>query len=155
MALILRLAIPARGRRLDDQRLAGVDHGRVAALEQLDRAIETTHRVLPNLPIFAARQAKGRHHAVAGQERALHLLEEADGAADAVAGIPFAAAARAFANMEVLEHDRIAKLENLRVSETRVGHVRVHRVGAGEARTRRGAGADRLVVLVLLVAEID
>src|SRR6185295_18325370 len=102
------------GRGLDDDRLAGVDHGCVAAFQLLDSAVLPAHRVLARLTGLAAREAERRHDAVAGQERAVHLFEEADGAADAVARIPFAAPARAFADVEILQHDRIAEFQNFR-----------------------------------------
>ena len=148
-------AISPRGRGLDDDRLAGVDHGRVAAFELLDRAVLAPHRVLARLTGLAARHAERRHDAVAGQQRAVHFLQEADGAADAVARVPLALAARALADVEVLQHHRIAEFENLRIGETRVGHVRVHGVGAVEAGAGGRAGADRLVVLIRLVAEVE
>src|SRR5262249_29522914 len=149
------LSVAARGRCLDDHRLAGVDHRRVGAFQLLDRAVLATHGVFADLAGFAAGEPERAHAAVAGQNRAVHLLEETDGAADAVAGVPLAAPARAFADVEILEHHRITELEHLRTGEPRVGHVRMHRVGAGEARTGRRAGADRLVVLVLRVAEVE
>jgi len=52
------------------------------------------------------------------------------------AGVPLPAAAGAFANVEVLEHDRIAQLQHFGIGEPRVGHMRVHGVGAGEAGAR-------------------
>src|SRR5262245_57479241 len=106
------LSVSAGGRRLDDQRLAGVDHGRVAALQLLDASVLAAHGVLSDLAVLAARQSKRRDDAVAGEQRALHLFEEADGAADAVARVPLAAPTRALADVEVFEHDRIAEFEN-------------------------------------------
>ena len=47
-------------------------------------------------------------------------------------------AARALADVEVLEQDRIAELQNSGIGEARVGHVGVHGVGAVETRARRG-----------------
>src|SRR5262249_59283990 len=93
--------------------------------------------------------------AVAGQNRAIHLFQETDRPAHAVAGIPAAASARTWADVEILEQDRIAKLQHLRVGQPRVGHVGVHGIGAGKARARRRARAYRLVVLILGVAEIE
>src|SRR2546428_2260435 len=103
----------------------------------------------------ASRQAERTHAAVARQNRAIHLLQKTDGAAHAVAGIPAAASARTFTDVEVLEQDRIAKLQHLRVGQPRVGHVGVHGIGAGKARARRRARAYRLVVLVFGIAEIE
>ena len=56
-------AISARRRRLDDDRLAGVDHGRVAALQPLHAAVLAAHPVLADLTSLAAgkpeRRARG------------------------------------------------------------------------------------------------
>ena len=57
-------------------------------------------------------------------------------------------AAGALADVEILEHHRIAEFQNFRIGQPRVGHVRVHGVGAVEAGPGRRAGADRLVILV-------
>src|SRR5262249_146165 len=82
-------------------------------------------------------------------------LQEANGTAYAVARIPAAAPARTFADVEILEHDGIAKLEHLRIGQSRVGHVRMHGVGARKAGTCRRARANRLVILVLAVSEME
>ncbi len=113
------------------------------------------HGVFADLARFAAGKPGRRHAAVAGQDRAVHLFEETDGAADAIAGVPFAAAARASANVEILQHHRIAELQHLGVGEPRIGHMRVHGIGAIETRPGGRAGADGLVVLVFGVAEIE
>src|SRR4029077_8006409 len=108
------LPISPRRRRLDDDRLAGVDHGRVAAFEFFDSAVLAAHGIFSRLTRLAARHPERRHDAVAGEQRAIHLFEEADGAADAVARVPFALAARALADVEILQHDRIAKFQDFR-----------------------------------------
>src|SRR5262249_17590141 len=90
----LGLAISARGRRLDDDRLAGIDDGGAAARKLLPAAVVAPHGVLADLAGFASGQAERTHAAVARENRAIHLLEEANGAAHAVAGIPAAASAR-------------------------------------------------------------
>src|SRR5262249_61690948 len=97
----LGLAISARGRRLDDDRLAGIDDGGVAARKLLDAAVVAPHGVLADLAGFASGQAERTHAAVARENRAIHLLEEANDAAHAVAGIPAAASARAWAEGEI------------------------------------------------------
>ena len=89
------------------------------------------------------------------QNCAIHLFQEANGAADPVARVPAAAPARTFADVEILEHHGIAKLEHLRIGQSRVGHVRVHGVGARKARACRRAGAYCLVILVSGVAKIE
>src|SRR3954464_1614531 len=83
-AFLLRFAVAAGGRRLDDDRLAGVDHGGIRALERIDPSVVAAHGVLPDLTGFATGQAERGHAAVARQDRAIHLFEEADGATDAV-----------------------------------------------------------------------
>src|SRR5947208_3269346 len=62
-----RLAVSARRRRLNDDRLTGVYCGRVAALEFLDRTVFPAHCVLPRLAVLAARKAEWRHDAMAGE----------------------------------------------------------------------------------------
>src|SRR5262249_48804963 len=147
--------ISARGRRLDDDRLAGIDDGGVRALKLLDPSVFAPHGILADLAGLAAGETERTHAAVARENRAVHLFEKANGAADAIPGIPAAAPARAFADMKILEHDGVAKLEHLRVGQARVGHMRVHGVGAGKAGAGRRPRAYRLVVLVFVVAEIE
>src|SRR5262245_17137972 len=149
----VRLAISSRRRRADDDRLAGIDDGRVGTLQRLQLAVLAPHRVLADLACLPAGETERAHAAVARQDGAIHLLQETDGAANAVPRVPFAPSARTFADVEVLEQHGIAELQHFRVGEPGVGHVGVHGVGAGEARARRRARADGLVVLVLGVAE--
>src|SRR5215467_1898153 len=132
---VLRLPIRSRGRRLDDDRLAGIDHGGIGPLELLHVAVLAPYSVLAELAGLAAGKAERTHATVARQNGAIHLLQEANGAAHPVARIPAAAPARTFADVEILEHDGIAKLEHLRIGQSRVGHMRVHGVGAGKAGT--------------------
>src|SRR5262249_51392057 len=152
---LLGLAVSARGRRLNDDRLAGIDDGGIGARKLLHAAVVAPHGVLADLTGFASRQSERTHAAVPRQDRAIHLFQETDGAAHAVAGIPAAASARTFTDVEVLEQHRIAELQHLRVGQSGVGHVGVHGVGAGKTRARRRARTYRLVVLVLGVAEIE
>src|SRR5262249_12544385 len=140
----LRLTISARGRRLNDDRLAGIDHGGVGARKLLNAAVVAAHGVLADLAGFASGQAERTHAAVARYERAIHLLQKADRGVHAVAGIPAAAPARTWTDVEILEQHRIAKFQPLGVGQSRVGHVGVHGVGAGKPRTRRRARAYRL-----------
>ena len=79
------------------------------------------------------RRPERAHAAVARKDGAVHALEEADDAARAVAARPFALAARAAADGELLDQHRIAQLQDLRIGEARVGHVHVHGGGAVEA----------------------
>src|SRR5580704_16771118 len=108
----LQLAVTARGGRLDDDRFAGIDDGGVAALQLIDAAIIASHRVLADLTIAAAGESERRYAAMAGQNRAFHFFQETDGAADAVAGIPFAAPTGIFPDVEVFEQHRIAEFQD-------------------------------------------
>ena len=92
---------------------------------------------------------------MAGQNGAFHLFQKADGAADAVAGLPSPPPAGIFADVEVFEQDRIAKFQNFRIGEPRIGHMGMHGVGAGKTGSRRRARADRFVILVSRVTEIE
>jgi hypothetical protein len=100
----------------------------------------------PTWPGSPPASPKGRTRRWPDNIRALHPFEEADGAADAVAGAPFALAAGTGADVEILQYHRITEFEHFRVGEPRVGHVRMHGVGAVEAGTGRRARADRFVI---------
>src|SRR5262245_39179977 len=115
--------VPAGGRRLDDDGFARLDHSGVAGLQLFAAAILPAHGIFANLSGCAARQTEWRHAAVARQDGAVHRLEETDGAADAVAGVPLAAAARTFADVEIFEHDGVAELQHFGIGQPRVGHV--------------------------------
>src|SRR6185312_851758 len=152
-ASILWPAVTARCRRLDDDGFTGVDGRLVASLQPLHAAILAADPVLADLARLAAVEAERPHPAMAGQNRAFHSFEEADGPADAVPGMPSAFAARIFADVKILEHGRIAEFQHFRIGEAGVGHVRVNRIGAVEAGPGRRAGADRLVILIFRIAE--
>ena len=59
------------------------------------------------------------------------------------------------ADVEVLKHDRIAKLQHLRIGKTRIRHMGMHGVGAVELGSRRRAGADGLIILMADIAEVE
>src|SRR6266446_77342 len=153
LAASARIAISAGRRRLNGDGFAGFEHGGVATLKLLQLSVLTPNPVLADLTALAAGKPERTHAAVAGEDRAVHAFEKTDRAANAVAGVPAAPAARALADVEILEQHRIAEFEHFRVGEPGIGHVGVHGVGAGKAGPGRGAGADRLVILVLRVAE--
>ena len=90
---------------------------------------------------------------MAAQHSHVHVFEKADAPQRPVAGLPLPHAARAAADVEILQHDGKAALQHLRIGQARVGHMRVHRRRAVEAGARRRAGADRLVILMGRVAE--
>ena len=55
---LARYSVPARRRRLNDDRLAGFDHGGIGAFEPLLPAIVAPHPVLADLTILAARKTE-------------------------------------------------------------------------------------------------
>ncbi len=105
----------------------------------LHASILTPHGILTDLTRFAAVKSERTHAAMAREDGAFHPIEKPDRAQDAVARVPLAASARARADVEIFEQHRIAELQHLGIGEPRVGHVGVHRVGAGEAGARRRA----------------
>src|SRR5262249_5272772 len=122
---VLRLPIRSRGRRLDDDRLAGIDHGGIGPLELLHVAVLAPYSVLANLAGLAAGKAERTHATVARQNGAIHLFQKTNSAAHAVARIPAAVPARTFADVEILEHDPLPTLDPLRTRPSHVGHARV------------------------------
>ena len=133
----------ARAYLLGDLVVDGIDEGDpYEVLKVLGDGL-TFHRLRPKelaeLAGFSAFQTERPDAPVAGQQGRLHPFEEAHGAADTVAGSPFALAAGISADVEVFEQHRIAEFQNLRVGQPRIGHVRMHRVGAVEAGAGRRA----------------
>src|SRR4029453_8249749 len=103
-----QLTEAATGGSLDDDRLARRQHRLVAALQPLHTAVVTAHPVLAALAGLPALQAVGAHVAEARQDGAVHPLQEADAPQRAVAGAPFAPAARAAADAEFLQQHGVA-----------------------------------------------
>jgi diguanylate cyclase (GGDEF)-like protein len=95
-------APPACGRRQDDG-FTGFQHRLVAGFQRLDGAIAAANLGLADFTFAAAIDAQWRAVAVRGQDREVHPLEKADGPLRAVAGAEAALAARAFADVEILE----------------------------------------------------
>src|SRR5439155_25941413 len=94
------LAISPRGRRPDDDGLAGVEHRCGAAGELFGPPILAAHRVLADLARAAAGEPERGHAPVAGKNRAVHFFQKADAAAHAVTRIPLPAPAGARADVE-------------------------------------------------------
>ncbi len=126
--------ISARCRRLDDHRFTGIDDCFVAALQLFDAAVLATYGILADLAGFAAGKTEWplrggwpdrMVQSIFSRKRIVRI--------DAVARIPFAAPAGTFADVKILKHDRIAIFQNFRIGEPRIGHVGLHRIGAGEA----------------------
>ena len=153
--MTLRLAVSTRGGRLDDHGFAGVDDGGVAAGKALHAPVVAARPVLADVTGLAPGQPERAHAAMPRQNRAVHFFQETNRAAHAVASVPFAAPARAFADVEVLEQHGITKFQHFGIGEARIGHVGVHGVGTGKSGTRRRARADRLVVLIFRVPEVE
>src|SRR5829696_9772919 len=76
---IVRRAIAAGGRRLDDDRLACFQDGSIAGPQRLDPALGPPHGIFAGLAGFAARKPERAHAAMPRQDRALHLLQKTDG----------------------------------------------------------------------------
>src|SRR6476659_5429757 len=121
-----RHAVSPRRRRSDDDRLASFQHRRIAAGELVDAAILAPHSVLADLSVSAAGKPERRNAPVPGKNSAFHSLQETDGANDAVARTPPAAATRTLADVKVLEQDGIAEFQHFGIGEPRVGHVGVN-----------------------------
>src|SRR5690606_10814456 len=138
---------------LDHEDIVDVHLPLVAARELLDAAVGAKDVVPPALPVTATGEAVGWHAPVAGKDRCRHRLQEPDLSDHAVAAAPLALAAAAPPDLEAVEADGKAPLQHLRVGEARVGHVNVHGAGAMEPVASAGATADRLVILIALVAE--
>ena len=107
----------------------------------------------PGCASAAAGDAARRHTPAVGENVGAHRLEEGHRADHAVAAAVRALPARAAADRELVEPHRQPRLEDFRIGQAAVGHVRLHRarpvmIGPG-ART----AGDRLVILVALVAE--
>src|SRR5437016_1089264 len=69
------------------------------------------------------------------KERNIHAFEKTDDPGDAVAACPFAFTARAAADLELLQDDRIAEFEDFGIGQPGVGHVGVNGAGAVEPGT--------------------
>ena len=110
------------------------------------------HAVSPGRAGFAAAHAIRRNAAAAGDDVGGHAPQKTDAPHRAVAAAMAAAAAGVFANGKRFQQHRKAPLQNFRVGQARVGHVRMHRVGAARAGGRAGAAANRFVILKLVVA---
>src|SRR5262249_59378089 len=100
------------GRGPDDNRFISLQCGGVAALQFLDAAILAPHGIRSDLTGFAAFESERVHSAMAGEDGAVHALEESYCALDAVARVPLSSAARAGTNVGILEQHRIAKLQH-------------------------------------------
>ena len=140
---------------MDNDGLVRVDSRFVAPLQTLHASVFASHPILANLASLATGKPEGAYPSMAGQDRTFHLFQETDRPANSIAGVPFAAPARAGPDVEIFEHDRVAEFENLGICQPGVGHMRVDRIGAIKSRARGRTGADRFVILIAGVAEIE
>src|SRR6185295_6523479 len=105
----------------------------------------------------AASARRGHGDAIAGPRTERYLAGQADHALTApqrvFAGRAGTAAARAAATRISGDAHGQRVLDHFDRRVARVGHVRLHRAGAGAARTAAGAAADGFVVGELIIAE--
>src|SRR5262245_21450329 len=110
-------------------------------------AVRVAKRVSPSRARLPADQAKRRiRPAALGEDRECQRAEKFDPADDAVATAELTHAARAAANREFAQPDRIAGFEHFRVSQPRVGHVRMDGVCPIGVRGRATTATDGFVV---------
>src|SRR5260221_39666 len=146
-------AVPAAAGALDHEDIAG-GHLRLCVWPELAAlTARAQHIVAPGNAGLAARHAMRPYQAMSREDRGGHRLEKAQSAQRAIAAVPPATPARAVADLEALEAHREAPFEHFGVGEPRVRHVGLHHVGTVESRPRARAAADRLVILVLPIAE--
>ena len=153
----LRLPISARRRRLDDDRLRR--HRSTVASQPCSRSMRPSLRRTQFSPTWpGSPPAKPNGGTRRWPDRMVHSIfsQEADGAADAVAGVPLALAAGVLADVEILEHARDSGIPGSSGSVSRVLVMWVCTASVpSKAGPGRRAGADRLVILVLGVAEVE
>src|SRR5215213_1383847 len=87
-------AITARGRRLNDDGFAGIQHSGVASLQRFGRPIFTTYGIRARLSGFTAGYSEWPHATMAGQQGAFHPLKKTDRSFHTIAGFPASLAAR-------------------------------------------------------------
>src|SRR5436853_424182 len=145
-------SVAAASRRLDHENVARRHLGLGERSELVAPASGSDHIVAPRQAGLASRQAVRAHQATAREDRCSHRLEKPDAPHRAVAAAPASLSARCVADRKALEQHREAPLQYFGIGEARIGHVRLHDVGAVEARLGAGAAGERLVVLVALVA---
>ena len=137
-----RLAVAAPGGGDHGDRLAGLHLRLVATAELVDPPVLAPHEGAPphpHLARLAAIDTEGPDAAVGGEDGAGHRLEEAQGAAGAVARLPASLAARALADVEILQHHGEARFQDFRIGEAGIGHVHMHRIRAVESPAPRAS----------------
>src|SRR5262249_31690008 len=148
-----RLAVTAATRRLNDEDVAGTHRDRVRAAETLARAVGALDPVAADRTRLPAGHAVRRLDAMAGENCRGHRLAKAHAADDAVAAALSPCTTGAATNGEAFEQYRETPFQHFRIGQARIRHVGVNRVGPIEIGPGAGAAADRLVILVALIAE--
>jgi hypothetical protein len=113
---------------------------------------------MSRIGVAAAGQAERVFRPPRGEEGDLHGFQEGEPALAAIAAAPASRAAGAMADAVMIDADRVATFQHFWVGHARIGHVGVDRALAGKAvalgvHARPGAAADRLVILVAVIAE--
>src|SRR5690349_2178600 len=81
---------PSARRGAHRHRLAGLQHGLIAALESLDATAGAAHPGRADFAGRAAEQPMRAHAAMRGENGAIHALQEADGALGSAPGVVLA-----------------------------------------------------------------
>ncbi len=116
----------AAARRLDNEAVARLHLRGVRCGQFLDRAVDPLDPVAAGQGIAPARQPLRRHAPPVREHVRAHRLKEAQVADHAVAALVRAIPAGTAPDREPLEPNRKPRLENLRVGQPAVGHVRLH-----------------------------
>ena len=121
-----------------------MQRGSVAVL--LDENVE------PLAAVLAALEPEGGKHPPLGQDSDGERLQELHLADDAVSAAKSSAAAGMIPDAELVQQHWVPPLEDFRIRDARVRHVRVHRALTVPSRPGPGPARDRLVVPELAVA---
>ena len=125
----------------------------VRPIEEFDVSTRALDKIPARLTATPARNAKRRDPPVTGKNCRRHRLAEQDPSDDAVSAPMEALAATPSPDRERLHQYRKTPLEHFRIRQAGVGHVRMNGVGTIEIRSGARTTADRLIVLVPVVAE--
>src|SRR5699024_10220488 len=122
----------ASPRSPEDEYVARRDLDRVATGHFFALAIGAFHPLVSWLPVISAGHAVWRYATMTGQEGDRHRIEELQAAYRPVATVPTPEAAASVPDRKLFERDVVAQFEHFRVGEARIGHVRLHDIGAVE-----------------------
>ena len=88
-----------------------------SADQLIDRTVIAANIIAAGLAVFATLQPERRDATMAGEDGKFQLLERADRALRAIAGMLLIAPAGIRPDMKILEHDRETALQNFRIGE--------------------------------------